>query len=138
MVARYSIVGLIFLSGCEAVAPVGFQVVGSGPEDGEDDVVEAMVPELRLNAKADMASCSSDYLVLVPVDEEGLVAFPLDYQLSFTDQGMEDEGMKVLFQTDLPLVRGYHYALFVRSSEDGCLDAAGRVLGPFGVEFYVP
>jgi len=116
----------------------GFQVVGSVPEDGDDEVVEALVPELRLNAKANMAACSSDYLVLVPVDDEGLVAFSLDYQLTFTDQGMEDDGMKVLFQTDRPLVRGYRYALFVRSSEEGCLDADGRVLEPFGVEFYVP
>ena len=128
----------MLLTGCEADIAAGFQVVGSVPADGEDEVVEAQVPELRLNAKANIASCSSDYLLLVPVDESGQVAFSLDYQLTFTDQGMDDEGMKVLFQTEFPLVRGYHYALFVRSSDEGCLDADGRVLEPYGVEFYVP
>ena len=138
MVARGSIAGLTLLVGCQAVPVSGFQVVGSVPAHGDNEVVEALVPELRLNAKANFASCSSEFLVLVPVDDDGGVAFELDYQLTFVGQGGDDEGMKVLFQTDMPLVRGYHYDLFVRPSEDGCVDEDGRALGPFGVEFFVP
>jgi hypothetical protein len=138
MVARGAIPGLIFLAGCQSSTGAGFQVVNSVPADGADGVVEALEPELRLNAKADPATCSKDYLVLAPVDEEGLVLFSLDYQLEFTDEGMGDKGMKVIFHTELSLPRGYGYALFVRPSEEGCLDIDGRALEPFGAEFFVP
>jgi hypothetical protein len=61
------------------------------------------------------------------------VAFGLDYRLTFIDSGR-----KIQFNVENNLSPGYFYSIVVHSDSEGCTDTEGRVLQPFGAEFFVP
>jgi len=110
-----------------------FEVVSSTPEDGDMEVVEARSPEIRLNERADPNACGLDDLLLIPTNEQGAVAFELEYRLTFIDSGR-----KVQFNVEDNLSPGYFYSIVVQSDSEGCTDTEGRALQPFGAEFFVP
>ena len=134
MVARGAIFAGLICVACEAEVDTDlFEVVSSTPEDGDMEVVEARSPEIRLNERADSDACGLDELLLIPTNEDGSVAFELEYRLTFIDSGR-----KVQFNVENNLSPGFHYAIVVQSDSEGCTDTEGRLLQPFGAEFYVP
>jgi hypothetical protein len=134
LVARGAILaGLICVACGGDVEQDLFEVVSSTPEDGDMEVVEARSPEIRLNERADPDSCGLDDLLLIPTNEDGSVAFGLEYRLTFIDSGR-----KIQFNVQNNLSPGYFYSIVVQSDPEGCTDTEGRVLQPFGAEFFVP
>ncbi len=129
MVASGALLGL---SACASASDVGFEVVGSLPVDGDQDVVESVLPELRFNAGADPSTCDAAF-VLVALSSEGLVAWEPEFRLVYLD-----DANKVRFDLDQPLLRERWYALSVQTGALSCLDEHGRELQPFTAEFMVP
>ncbi len=124
------------LVGCstpdDPVEDTGFLVVSSVPEDGETEAIEAQTPELRVNANADETTCTADTMRLDGMTESGVLAFAVDFELRFVDGGS-----KILFDHADVLPDGYTYAMTV-PVDSACTDTDGRVLQPFGAEFFVP
>ena len=62
------------LIACAQVPDTGdgpaFTVVGSSPEDGADDVIEAVIPEVRFSAAANEETCNTDTVRLDAIDAE--------------------------------------------------------------------
>lgn len=116
-----------------APAPQTYSVVSVRPEDGETDVVEAIVPELRLSAPVDLATCPPDGARLDAVDPDGQVLFPVPVILSDAE-----EGEKLRLTPDGAVPRGWTYAITARAGEGGCRSVDGAVLEPFRSTFTVP
>lgn len=114
-----------------------FHVVGSAPEDGEDDVTEAVIPTVRFSEAVSEEACGSGAVRLDAVDDDGVVLFAVDTTVTFT---AADE--KVQLEHDIPLHRGYDYALTVRgatsATDEGCTSLSGEVVAPFLARFRVP
>ena len=132
---------MIFLLAC-AISPaidtgLGFHVVGSSPQDGEEDVIEAVVPEVRFSEAASEDNCGSGQVQLNAVDANGAVLFAVETTSTFSSV---DE--KIQLEHDIPLQHGYDYALTVRGATSdtnlGCTSLAGEVLAPFFARFRVP
>lgn len=139
MGARGSICWVIALVGCSTppvdTGDLGFHVVGSQPEHGDQTVLEAVLPELRLSAPADTSVCGYDHFVLVAIDDQvhGEVAFYPEIELEFVDSGN-----KVLFNHEEPFPSGYAYAMMALETDNPCTDTNGVPLRAHGVEFYIP
>ena len=116
---------------CPAPVDDLFEVRGSLPVDGDQDVVESLSPELRFNATAVPESCEA--LDLVALTEDGVVSFEPERRLVW-----QDGAKKVRFELQDPLLRDRWYALSVDTGVLGCVDTQGRPLQPFYAEFYVP
>jgi len=123
---------LLGLSACASANEVGFEVVGSLPIDGDEDVVESVQPELRFNASADPLTCDAS-LVLVALGPEDVVAWEPEFRLVYLD-----DANKVRFELERPLLRERWYALSVQTGGLACLDEHGRSLQSFTAEFMVP
>lgn len=121
----------------------GFQVVGSTPVGGEDNVIEVIVPELRFSEAADEETCGSGATSLDAVDDAGVVLFHVETVAVFTSVGE-----KLQLEHDIPLNAGYSYALSVRGAssasspaadaDPGCTSLTGEVVAPFFARFRVP
>lgn len=114
-----------------------FHVVGSTPEDGEDDVIEAVIPEVRFSEAVSEEACGEGAIRLDAVDDAGAVLFTVETTPTFSSV---DE--KVQLEHDIPLRHGYDYALTVRGAtsqtDQGCTSLAGEVVTPFFARFRVP
>ena len=125
------------MSGCgdpEVSLDTGFRVMGTLPENGEEDVVVSIQPELRLNSQASAGSCNANTLLLAAINGDGSIAFEPDY-----DVEIQDDSRKVVLIPEATLPRGWNYAMTLTT--DGgqrCEDESGHELQPFGLEFYVP
>ena len=132
-VALFSAWSLVACSSSDdPVEDTGFRVVSTVPVDGELEAVEAQTPELRVNADADQTTCTADTMRLDGLTESGVLAFAVDFELRFVDGGS-----KILFDHADVLPDGYTYALTV-PVDSACTDTEGRLLQPFGAEFFVP
>ena len=119
--------------GTEDSGEDGFFVASSSPIQGSVDVLEGQTPEFRLNAQADSVQCTNEQFLLVGMDENGELAFEMEVELSF-----QDEGKKVLLGHSQPFLKGFWYAAMVLDTDIPCRDVSGRPIAPFGVEFFVP
>ncbi len=106
-----------------------FTVVGSSPEDGDEEVSEAALPELRLSEPGDVTTCAGAAR-LDAVDAEGQVLFPVVTTTVFSSS---DE--KLQLEHDIPLHRGYDFALTLNGE---CTSLDGEVVAPFFARFRVP
>ncbi len=116
---------------------LGFHVVGSSPEDGEQDVIEAAIPEVRFSEAASEENCGSGQVRLDAIDENDAVLFTVETTSTFSSV---DE--KIQLEHDIPLHHGYDYALTVRGATSetdlGCTSLSGEVVAPFFARFRVP
>jgi len=111
-----------------------FVVVGTSPDPGAEDATAATQPELRVNAEADAAACTTSSLSFHAISDDGAVLFEVDYTIS-----IEEGGSKIRFLHDGGLAEGYRYAVYVDAqAETACADTDGRALVPYGLEFFVP
>lgn len=118
------------------VVAKGFSVVGSAPAHGEQDVIEAVVPELRFSSAADAEACAQATR-LDAVDADGAVLFAVEVVALWASS---DE--KLQLTHDVPLRLGYDYALTVRGAaseaDTGCTSVSGEIVAPFFARFRVP
>jgi len=129
------------LFACAQVPDTGdgppFTVVGSSPADGADDVIEAVVPEVRFSAAASEDTCNSQTIRLDAIDDEGLVLAPIETTLSFSSGGE-----KIQIAHAMALHHGFTYAITVSSgattTDEGCTSIAGDSVTPFFSSFTVP
>lgn len=123
---------------CAEEAPVappetGFRVIGVVPDDGAADVIPDAIPELRFSEPTVETTCNADTVRLDGLAEDGSVAFPVDAALIVVDRGS-----KLQLDPDEALLPGWSYALTVQGGADGCTNAAGDPIEPFGARFWVP
>lgn len=116
---------------------LAFHIVGSSPEDGEENVIEAVLPEVRFSEPVSQEACGSGAVRLDAVDENGAVLFAVETTATFSSV---DE--KIQLEHDIPLHHGYDYALTVRGAtsetDQGCTSLSGEVVAPFFARFRVP
>lgn len=127
---------LLLLLACEqepVVIDPGFEVVGSSPEDGADDVVEAHLPEVRFNEVTDPDTCNAATVRLDALNDDDTVAFPIEAVLDRVD-----DGVKLRFTPLAPMPNGWRIAMTVRDGADGCANLSGDVVRPFRAVFFVP
>lgn len=128
----------LLAGGCgEPEAPsaedTGFRVAAVVPVDGDEDVVESVAPELRLNAFADPVSCNADTVRLDRVGPGDVVVQEIAGALTFPDNGQ-----KIQIKPEGGLPVGSWYMVSVRSGSEGCASSEGRVIRPFSSRFFVP
>lgn len=139
MVARCTIPVFLALWGCNdnetaEIKDTGFTVATVIPVDGDEEVVESINPELRVNHFADPSTCNEKTIDLVRVVEgEESVTWEWTGEILFPDNGL-----KIKLQPEGVLPNGYWYMLTVRSGSWGCTDTHGEVIKPFASRFYVP
>jgi hypothetical protein len=124
------------LLACEqdpVVIDPGFEVIGSSPEDGADDVVEAHLPEVRFNEVTDPDLCHEGTVRLDALNDDDTVAFAIP-----SDLERIDDGVKLRFMPLDPLPTGWRIAMTVRDGSGGCADLSGDVVRPFRAIFFVP
>jgi len=128
---------LVAASGCPSnnvgEGDTGFHVAVVDPADGSQEVVDAISPELGLNASASEQTCTTDTVSLVSSTPGSTVTGNIAYTLNFLD-----DGRKIQIDPEDPLLRGYWYQITVRSGVVGCTDQDGRVILPFASSFFVP
>jgi hypothetical protein len=114
-----------------------FEVVGSSPEDGADDVNEAVVPEVRFSTAANEDTCNAQTVRLDAIDAEGQVLSPIETTLSFSSGGE-----KIQIAHTVGLHHGFTYGITVSSgatsTDEGCTSANGDAVSPFFSRFTVP
>lgn len=115
----------------DSAPPPGFGVVTVTPEDGAVDVVEAVVPQLRLEEGVDLATCAAGTFRLVGLGVDHVVAFDLPLVVS-----AEEEGERLALDPSGPVPRGWSYGVSVRGG--GCTSLQGARLEPFYSSFTVP
>jgi hypothetical protein len=133
-----SISTLVLLTACgsdgaEDTANPGFRVASASPSQGDMDVTTAHSPEFRLSARADSTNCAAENFLLIAIDENGEVAFEMDYSVF-----LQDGGNKLILTHSEPFLKGYWYAAMALHTDSPCLSEGGLTLEPFGVEFFVP
>ena len=132
---------LFAVYGCAQVPDTGegpaFTVVGSSPEDGADDVNEAVVPEVRFSQPANVDSCNTQTVRLDAVDPEGQVLSLIETTLVFSSNGE-----KIQFSHEVGLHHGFTYGITVSSptssTDEGCTSENGDTVTPFFSRFTVP
>jgi hypothetical protein len=111
-----------------------FVVTGTTPDPGADDATPATQPEFRVNSPAEPADCAEESLNFVALNDDGSVAFRVDYNVV-----LESGGYRIRFLHDEPLREGYRYAVLVNTGgATTCTDIDGRPLVAYGMEFTVP
>jgi hypothetical protein len=114
-----------------------FTVVGSSPEDGADDVIEAVIPEVRFSAAANEETCNTDTVRLDAIDAEGQVLAPMETTLTFSSGGE-----KIQIAHAMGLHHGFTYGITVSSgataTDEGCTSIEGDAVTPFFSRFTVP
>ncbi len=115
----------------DSAVPASFAVVSVAPEDGATDVVEAVVPQLRLGEGVDLATCTEAAFRLSGIDTNHGVAFDLPLTVS-----AEEEGERLSLDPSGAVPRGWTYAVTVMGG--GCVSLAGARLEPFYSSFTVP
>lgn len=140
MASRRPLPGLILsllpMAACDSketgVEDTGFHVALVKPVDGDMEVVDAVSPELGFNAVASSQTCTADTILLVAANQGHSVTHTLSYTLS-----LEDGGRRAVLDPVEPLLRGYWYAITVRSGVEGCTDESDRIILPFASTFFV-
>ncbi len=107
----------------------GFHVLGSTPVDGEADVVEVAVPEVRFSEAAGEDACAQATTLSVVNDRDEVVSAVQ------TTPAWSSADQKLKLDHDIPLHTGYSYALTVDGT---CATPTGEVVAPFFARFTVP
>ena len=114
-----------------------FTVVGSSPEDGADDVNEAVVPEVRFSQPANADTCNTQTVRLDAIDPEGQVLSLIETTLV-----LSSNGEKIQIAHEAGLHHGFTYGITVSSrtssTDEGCTSENGDPVTPFFSRFMVP
>ena len=109
----------------------GFGVVTVTPADGAVEVVEAVVPQLRLDDGVDLATCADGTFRLVGLGADHAVVFDLPVVVS-----ADEDGERLALDPSGPVPRGWSYGVSLRGG--GCTSLHGARLEPFYSSFTVP